>query len=502
MISDPSQNRWRRYAPLVVYLVVMLAILLIPLKIIAYGFLPADDALRHAAQGVSGKDWSQVLVLGSPIKVDFQFGWDLFQRLLFRWLNCDAETLVEISMVSLFVLFNTAAMLCLKRPEAWLGALFLDAVTGNFPDRFVLGRPLMVTMTALVAILLLWERRRLDPPRARDVLGIALIVGAACFIHGTWYLWVLLVAAFFLARQFRWGMALALGWGAGAVLAGVATGHPLNYLTEAALVAVRCVSRYATQDMLVGELQPHMNFNALLVLGLLWLTRQAVKISWRPWTAHPAFWLAGMGWILGCRTGRFWFDWGLPALLVLFALDLQSLLEYAAPLDAWKRAGCAGALAMAAYAAITSDTESRWTYSLHNQYLTQDNPSLRGWLPEKGGIFYSTDMQFFNQTYMKNPRADWKYVLGFEPTLMPAEDFVIFHRIIWNYGDDTFYDGWVRKMRPEDRLEMTREGGPPGIPQLEWLHAVKGYWIGRLPRAEAGTNATPKAAANGRRIEP
>ena len=82
------------------------------------------------------------------------------------------------------------------------------------------------------------------------------------------------------------------------------------------------------------------------------------------------------------------------------------------------------------------------------------------------------------------------------------EDFVIFHRIIWNYGDDTFYDGWVRKMRPEDRLEMTREGGPPGIPQLEWLHAVKGYWIGRLPRAEAGTNATPKAAANGRRIEP
>ena len=38
----------RRYVPLAVWAIVILVILAIPLKIIGYGFLPGDDALRHA----------------------------------------------------------------------------------------------------------------------------------------------------------------------------------------------------------------------------------------------------------------------------------------------------------------------------------------------------------------------------------------------------------------------------------------------------------------------
>ena len=41
--------KMKRYVPLAVWIVAVFTILLIPFKIISYGFLPGDDALRHAA---------------------------------------------------------------------------------------------------------------------------------------------------------------------------------------------------------------------------------------------------------------------------------------------------------------------------------------------------------------------------------------------------------------------------------------------------------------------
>jgi len=54
----------RRYVPLAVWAMVTLVILAIPLKIIGINYLPADDALRHVAQAMSGKPWPEILVVG------------------------------------------------------------------------------------------------------------------------------------------------------------------------------------------------------------------------------------------------------------------------------------------------------------------------------------------------------------------------------------------------------------------------------------------------------
>jgi len=43
--------------------------------------------------------------------------------------------------------------------------------------------------------------------------------------------------------------------------------------------------------------------------------------------------------------------------------------------------------------------------NLTQQYLTQDNPDLNGWLPEKGGILYSSDMTVFYQTFFKESQC-------------------------------------------------------------------------------------------------
>jgi hypothetical protein len=73
---------------------------------------------------------------------------------------------------------------------------------------------------------------------------------------------------------------------------------------------------------------------------------------------------------------------------------------------------------------------------------------------------------------------------------MPKEDFEVYHKVLWNFGDAKAYAPWVKKMRPEDRLVIRGgRGSPPNIPQLDWYYGVSGIWIGRLPH----TNAPPPA---------
>ena len=78
---------------------------------------------------------------------------------------------------------------------------------------------------------------------------------------------------------------------------------------------------------------------------------------------------------------------------------------------------------------MTSDLNSRWTKPDVAVSLGDGTSRLDGWMPEPGGILYSADMTIFYQTFFKNPNADWKYILGFEPTFMPAEDFDIYHKM-------------------------------------------------------------------------
>ena len=66
---------FRRYVPLAAWMIVILLLLIIPLKVIRYGYLPGDDALRHAAKAVSGKSWPEILVLGPAFHFDPNWGW-------------------------------------------------------------------------------------------------------------------------------------------------------------------------------------------------------------------------------------------------------------------------------------------------------------------------------------------------------------------------------------------------------------------------------------------
>src|SRR3974390_2098559 len=123
-----SSERLKRYIPLAVWVVAVVTLLLIPLKIVSYGYLPEDDALRHVAKAVSGKPWSEILVMRDDFPLDFHQGWHASLRWIHRSLNSDAETLVVISVVGLMLLVSFSALAWLRRPEAWLAAMMAGCI--------------------------------------------------------------------------------------------------------------------------------------------------------------------------------------------------------------------------------------------------------------------------------------------------------------------------------------------------------------------------------------
>jgi hypothetical protein len=481
----------RRYVPLAVWVIVIFVVLIIPLKIISYGYLPQDDALRHAAKAVSGKPWSEILVLNSTYKIDHEFGWNLLLEKIHQWTDWNPEPLVIFSVVFLFVLAGWSALPWLRRPEAWLIALLAAHLAAGFASRLALGRPYLISFAAVITLLLMWQKYGAAPPKKWMLALATMAFAASTFFHGVWYLWVLLLGAFIFAGQIRWAVSMGFCWVVGVFIGSALTGHPIAYPLQAVKLALLAVGMHMTQRTMALELQPFDgDAVALIILGGLLVLRQLMKLNSVPLTRNPAFWLAAFGWVLAFRVGRFWEDWGWPALLVLIVWELQSFLLTRFTEESFRRLGMTVCAAIAVFLSMTSDVGSRWTYALTKQYLEAKNPDLNGWMPGKGGIFYTADMTLFYDTFFKNPHGDWRYMLGFEPTWMPKKDFEVYHSILWNANSARAYTPWVKQMKPADRLAVrgNREDVPP-IPQLEWNYPVSGIWIGRLPQ----TNAPPPA---------
>jgi hypothetical protein len=301
-------------------------------------------------------------------------------------------------------------------------------------------------------------------------------------VHGSWYLFGLVIGAFALAGQWRKSFALAGCWGAGVVLGAVMTGYPLVYLEETTVHLFSTFEGHLLERMLVTELQPgsgELVFVTAIILALLW---RVLRGEWKPEVVrNPVFILAAVGWVLSFKVARFWTDWGFPAAVVWLAMELEAALQSKLPARRPATLLLSGLAAAGIFFATTRDLNSRWTDNLTTEYITPETPNITGWLPEKGGTLYASDMRVFFRTFYKNPHAEWRYILGFEPGIMRPEDRAILRKIQWNYFTAQAYEPWVKQMRPEDRLVLLQTG-QPNIGGLEWYYAATETWIGRLPR--------------------
>ena len=519
LASTHRSRPFARHIPLFAWAAVLITLLFIPLKIISYGFLAPGDARRHVAKAFTERPYTEIIVMRPEYKMDHSPGWEWLLSILGRGTGWSADELMSFSVVSMMLCVLVAPLPWLRRPEAWLAALLAELIAiPELMNRLAQARPYLLTEGVLIAVLLAWTHEEQKPSSRLKLAITSLGIALSVWVHGAWYLWALPPLAFFLGARWRSGLWLSGCIAVGTVVGAMLTGHPLDFLKQAVLIAVSISREQLPQWLLVGEFRPsYGEFTTAVLVGLVFLWRQkGVTASPResavanePLTparspseaereiasvglarsgaagngealVGPAFWLMIICWILGFKADRFWGDWGIPAVLVWLTQQFQNGMGQAWNLGSPKRLLACGLLAVPLFLHATNDLDRRYTGSLSEAFLDGNEKALQGWMPESKGVFYTAQMDFFYNTFYKNPQGDWRYILGMEPALMQDADLRIFRDIQRSQYSLRAYEPWVQKMGKADRLAIHCSGQPP-LPQLAWTNAVGDIWIGRRP---------------------
>jgi hypothetical protein len=479
----PESSTADQRVVLISWLIVVVTVVLIAFKIVSHGFIPAGDARRHVAKVFTDKAYSEIVVMRPEYTVDHSPGWEWLLRVVHRMTHWNADALMSFSVVGLMLVVFLSPLPWLRRPEAWLAALLAQTlVIPELMTRFAQARPLLLTAAVLIALLFSWSKSENQKPSA---LKLVLTCAGFClsvWMHGSWYLWVFLLVAFFLAGARRSGLWLTVCWGIGTVIGSCLTGKPIAFLKGAVFMAYSVSTENVPQWMLVGEFQPSQGEIAtLMLLAVVYLWRR-LQVPGDPGLLRsPVVWLIVIGWILGLRADRCWADWAIPAVLVWLTQQFEEISSSLVSTSAPKRLVLCALVALPLFFHSTNDLGRRYTRSLDETFLDINDPKLQGWMPSSNGIFYSAQMDFFYNTFYKNPQGDWRYILGFEPALMPEDDLRIFRTIQFNRGVIKAFEPWAEKMRPQDRLAIAT-ATQPNLPRLEWINAAGNIWIGQLPK--------------------
>ncbi|MBV9463661.1 MAG: hypothetical protein JO317_05475 [Verrucomicrobiae bacterium] len=480
--AESTEGALLRLAP---WIVAALALIFIPLKIVSYGYVPPGDARRHVAKAFTDKPYSEIVVMRSSYAIDHSPGWEWLLRGARKLTGAGPDTLMTLSIVAPMLAMFFAAWPWMRRPEAWLAAVLAELVAvPDWMTRLTQARPYLVTEAVLIAILFAWTRAgKKGPgrgPSPAKLIWTAVGIALSVWIHGAWYLWALPIAAFFLAGWFRSGLALVGCWAGGTIVGALATGKPVAFLETGLSMALQVSREAVPQWMMVGEFLPSGGeFNTLLLLAVVYLWRRATKNAAPSLLDSPVFALIAIGWVLGFRADRCWADWGLPAAVVWMAGLFEDIMETGWAPGSRRSALVTCLLALPLYFHSTSDLERRYTRGLREVYLDARDPKLEGWMPDPGGVIYAGHMAVFYNTFYKNPQADWRYILGFEPALMPEDDLKIYRGIQASGGAVAAYGPWIAKMRPADRL-IIGSTDQPALPGLQWIEGGGGVWIGKL----------------------
>ncbi len=473
----------QRYVPLAVWIVVLATLILIPLKILSYGFVPPGDARRHIAKAFTEKHDSEIIVLRPGFTMDHNPGWEWILRHVQRVTNWNIEGMTVFAVFTLLFILFCSALPWMSRPEAWLAAWLAQLVVlPELMSRLDQIRPLLIPESILIALLFVWSK-----PDSKNFSQLKLVLTAMAFclstwIDGAWFLWGFLFAAFFLARRWRDLFQLLMCWALGTIIAAALTGSPIQFLEQTIRLAATVAAENIPNWILVGEMTPgEGEFPTLILLAVAFLWRKQQGKSTSALLDTPVFWLIGICWILGLHTDRCWADWGIPAVIVWLAMQFEDAIKIFCDPTSPKRLLLCALIAVPLFLQSTNDLEQRYSKFTGQHFLDARDPSLQSWLPDKDGIFYCAQMQFYYDTFYKNPQADWRYILGYEPAVMPEDDLKILRSIQLSRGAPEAYEPWIKKMRSADRL-VIYSSAPPDLPELQWHEAVNGIWIGKLPK--------------------
>ncbi|NLI76490.1 MAG: hypothetical protein GX442_08615 [Candidatus Riflebacteria bacterium] len=495
-METPPVGRADRIAGLFILFLVLASLVAIPLLVLSQGYSPVDDANRHVAKVFADRPWDRIVVFRPGLRHDHtHVGWDAILRLARATLAPTKEELLEFSVVASFLLVFLPAVFLPARPEALLAAfLWLILVEGTPLSRLLYGRPFAATMGALLVILLLHANTDRFSRRTTGVLTFA-VVAAATWIHSSWFFFLFPALAFLATGRWRTALDYAAAAVPGILAGAILSGAPLAVLAEAVSHQSQALGENLFTCMLVKEFQPNdpLPLYPLTVFVLL-AARARVPPEHRPQAdplTDPALVLAIACYALGFRVGRFWYDIGVPAFLAWMTTEIGDHLRAAGPRGTVRYAAAVTVLCAGLVLAGTADSSERYSKTLKQPYPVR-TPENADWFPDRDGTFYNLSMRLFYGTFFHNPTGDWRYLLGFEPAMMPAEERAILDRYLWNNRQDEILHTWAAEMRPGDRLLIFTPYVVP-VPGIEWKTVCEGVSIGRPVgwRAAREPPATP-----------
>lgn len=463
-------------------ILILTLFLLIPLRIIGYGYSPGDDALRHTAFAVDDRPWGDVVVLNPMIRpdVDGHAGWHAFLKTVHRATGWDAGKLVMLSIVLAYLTFTLTGLAASGSPPAWfLAWTIMSVIEPALFHKLLLGRPLFFTMASVAILLFIWTRDR--PLQTRVELAIVfLILAVNVTMHtSSWYLWTIAIPPLVACRRWRSLVVFLFALVAAIVTAALLVGWydalyaPLLYVYLGVLRA----GTWATN--LVTELQPSGGpFIGLLVVAAVLALKCSFGARLRNELLQVDLCFVALSWVLALMVVRFWSDWGLPAMAVWFTRQLRDGLKIsmAGLPRASDSAAVFGIAAAVLYLGQTADVGGQYTGSLRSSLLSAPITDFAPELPDEGGVLYSTEMGVFFAIYHRMPQLKFRFALAFEPGIMDPEDLRTL-RAIQSYGQLRDYKPWFEKMKPADRV-LVRWSSKPEWPGLEFK-PFYGLWMGR-----------------------
>lgn len=472
-VAGRAQRGWA-WVPLALFLGVILGIL-------AKGYLPPDDALRHAAFAVGSRPWAEILVGRPEALFDQSPGWHALLKGVHHLTGWGPEGLVIFSVLVCLLTFFIVGCEWVRHWEAWvlsLGLLFL--VDGALIQRLALGRPFVLTGAATLMLLGDLKVPKERPWAERWHLRSVVLGALVTWVHGSWYLLLLLPLALIFARRPKEATQLFVYLIVGVLMGAVFTGHPLRFLMGQAAHLHAALGHAAPAGALAMEFRP--GGQTFWTLGILALAAGLPgKRGGCPAGRDPVLALALLGWVAGYFwVWRIYLDWALPAMALWVAWRLDDWFEILS-LD-WVGRCQAGGMAAVIFAlAGLHNAAGRWDNKLPEVGLNGANPVEQGLVPEPGGILYSDSMWVFYGTFFHNPNGPWRYVLGYEPGLMTPEDRTVVENAKTSSDIRRAFHPWVMKMRPQDRLVLEgNSGSRPAIPELQWRYVHPGKWVGKV----------------------
>lgn len=492
--TSTNQDNSSRIIPIIILLLLIATVLYIPARIGSLGYLPQDDALRHVAKVVSGKEWDQVIVVRDNIKFDSHPGWHALLGVLHHKLGLGKHALLVFSVSFLFLLIAIIPLFFLKRPEAWLASILIISLFLPFLiARIFIGRPYLCTVLMLIIYCFIWKKLKVEKTPWYLIFTLTIVNSVIVSMHPSIYLYVFIILGFLFAREWRVSIRLIMILTVSSIIGYLITGHPILLFKRVFYEMFHATDQSILSRMLVSEFQPIVGFGVVFSIPVaILLFLRVIRKKWSVKSVdNPVFYLAVTGFVLGHIVGRFWHDWGLIALMVWIAQELDEILTDIMPRTSLKRLGSVIAFSISFFIIITSDGQNRWSRDNPRFPLSYANskPEELEWFPDSGGIIYSDQMRIFYSTFFENPHAPWRYILCFEPELMPSEDLKIYRNIQRMSSTFDSYIPWVQKMNNKDRLILLNTFKPK-ISELEWRCLNRNIWVGRLPVKSQESDST------------